>query len=315
MTAVAQASAGASSATAGRRPPSRKRREAVAAMLFLAPDLIGLTVFLGIPMVACLVLGFFQVDGFGGYKWIGLGNYERMFADPLFLHSLRTTLLYLVTLIPGLFVVSLALALLVRQRFPLVGLVRSMLFAPNVVSLVVVALVWKFMLSDQIGVIDRVLGFFGVTPPSWLGTPHWALASVLVVTIWFAMGYYMLIFLAGLQDIPREYYEVAKLDGAGPWQTFRHITWPLLKPTSFFILLTSTVSMMTGGLDLLYVLTNGGPANSTTLIIYYIYQQAFVYGEFGYASAIGAFLVVILLIWSAALFALTRGGRFGHGDK
>jgi multiple sugar transport system permease protein len=314
MTAVAQARAGTSREAGSRRPMSRRRREGLAAALFLAPDVIGLVVFLGIPMVACIVLSFFQVDGFGGYTYIGLGNYRRMFADPLFLHSLTTTLVYLLIVIPGLFIVSLALALLIRQRFPLVGLFRSMLFAPNVVSLVVVALVWKFMLTDQVGLISKIFSFFGLTAPSFLGSPHWALGSVLVATIWFAMGYYMLIFLAGLQDIPREYYEVAKLDGAGPWATFRHITWPLLKPTSFFILLTSTVSMMTGGLDLLYVLTSGGPANSTTLVIYYIYQQAFIYGEFGYASAIGAFIVVILLAWSGLLFALTRGGRFSHGD-
>ncbi|MGA8117962.1 MAG: sugar ABC transporter permease [Actinocatenispora sp.] len=293
---------------------SRRGRERLAAWLFLAPDLLGLTIFVGIPMVACLVLGFFQVDGFGGYRFIGLGNYQRMFADPLFRSSLGTTLLYLVVLIPGLFVVSLLLALLIRERFPAVGLFRSALFAPNVVSLIIVGLVWKFMLTDTTGLMSRLFGFFGVNPPSWLGDPHFALWSVLAVTIWFAMGYYMLIFLAGLQDIPREYYEVARIDGAGPWDTFRNITWPLLKPTSFFILLTSTVSMMTGGIDLLYVMTQGGPANSTSLIIYYIYQQAFVYGDYGYASAIGAFIVVILLIWSAGLFALTRGGRFSHVD-
>lgn len=293
---------------------SRRRRESLAAALFLAPDVIGLTLFLGIPMLVCLVLGFFQADGFGDYQFIGFGNYARMFADPLFLQSLETTLIYLVVLVPGLFVVSLALALLIRRRFPLVGLFRSALFTPNVVSLVVIALVWKFMLTDQTGLIARILGFFGITAPSWLGDPHLALGSVLVVTIWFSMGYYMLIFLAGLQDIPREYYEVALLDGAGPWQTFRNVTWPLLKPTSFFILLTSTVAAMTGGLDLIYIMTQGGPANSTSLVIYYIYEQAFVYGDYGYASAIGAFVVVILLAWSSLLFALTRGGRFSHGE-
>jgi multiple sugar transport system permease protein len=294
-TATAEARTDLTPAETARRPMSRRRRERIAAALFLAPDVIGLTLFLGLPMLFCLVLGFFQADEFGDYRFLGLGNYRRMFADPLFLKSLETTLIYLVILVPGLFVVSLLLALLIRRRFPLVGLFRSALFAPNVVSLVVIA-------------------FFGGTAPSWLGDPKIALGSVLVVTIWFSMGYYMLIFLAGLQDIPREYYEVALLDGAGPWQTFRNVTWPLLKPISFFILLTSTVSMMTGGLDLLYVLTSGGPANSTTLVIYYIYQQAFVYGEYGYASAIGAFVVLILLAWSAGLFALTRGGRFSHGD-
>lgn len=313
-TATAEARADLAPAKSSSRPMSRKRRERIAAALFLAPDVIGLTLFLGLPMVFCLVLGFFQADEFGDYRFLGLGNYRRMFADPLFLKSLETTLIYLVILVPGLFVVSLLLALLIRRRFPLVGLFRSALFAPNVVSLVVIALVWKFMLTDQTGLIAKIWSFFGGTAPSWLGDPKIALGSVLVVTIWFSMGYYMLIFLAGLQDIPREYYEVALLDGAGPWQTFRNVTWPLLKPTSFFILLTSTVSMMTGGLDLLYVLTSGGPANSTTLVIYYIYQQAFVYGEYGYASAIGAFVVLILLAWSAGLFALTRGGRFSHGD-
>jgi multiple sugar transport system permease protein len=289
---------------------SRRGRERLAAGLFLAPDVLGLALFVGLPMVVCIVLGFFQVDGFGGYTFIGLDNYRRMFADPLFLGSLKTTLLYLVVLIPGLFVVSLALALLIRQKFPLVGLFRGAFFAPNVISLVVIGLIWKFMLTDQTGFVVRVLGFFGISSPSWLGSPHLALWMVVAVTIWFAMGYYMLIFLAGLQDIPREYYEVATIDGAGVWQQFRHITWPLLKPTSFFILLTSTVSMLTGGIDLIYVMTSGGPANSTSLIIYYIYEQAFVYGEYGYASAIGAFIVAILLVWSVGLFALTRGGRF-----
>jgi multiple sugar transport system permease protein len=293
---------------------SRRSRERLAAVLFLAPDVIGLTIFVVLPMIFCVVLGFFQADGFGDYTFIGLGNYRRMFADPIFISSLETTLLYLVVVVPGLFVVSLLLALLIRQRFPLVGLFRSALFAPNVVSLVVIALIWKFMLTDQIGFVDRVLGSMGIGAPSWLGDPDVALWAVIGVTIWFSMGYYMLIFLSGLQDIPREYYEVARIDGASAWQTFWNVTWPLLKPTSFFILLTSTVAMMTGGLDLLYVMTSGGPANSTTLIIYYIYQQAFVYGEYGYASAIGAFIVAILLIWSSILFAITKGGRFSNVD-
>lgn len=293
---------------------SRRSRERLAAVLFLAPDVIGLTIFVVLPMIFCVVLGFFQADGFGDYTFIGLGNYRRMFADPIFISSLETTLLYLVVVVPGLFIVSLLLALLIRQRFPLVGLFRSALFAPNVVSLVVIALIWKFMLTDQIGFVDRVLGSMGISAPSWLGDPDVALWAVIGVTIWFSMGYYMLIFLSGLQDIPREYYEVARIDGASAWQTFWNVTWPLLKPTSFFILLTSTVAMMTGGLDLLYVMTSGGPANSTTLIIYYIYQQAFVYGEYGYASAIGAFIVAILLIWSSILFAITKGGRFSNVD-
>lgn len=291
-----------------------EKRERRAAYLFLAPNVIGLTVFVAVPMLLSIILAFFSVDGFGGYTFVGTANFERMIDDPQFIDSLGRTLIYLLVLVPGLFLSGLGLALLVRSQFPLVGLFRTALFAPNVVSLVVVALIWNFLLTDDVGFIAKLLARFGITAPSWLGDPSYALVTVMLITIWFSMGYYMLIFLAGLQDIPREYYEVASIDGAGPWQTFRAVTWPMLKPTSFFILLTSTIAVMTGGLELLVILTSGGPANSTTLIVYYVYQQAFVYGEFGYASAIGSIMVLILLAWSALLFALTRGGRFTHAD-
>ncbi len=297
-----------------RRPTYRERRERRAAYLFLAPNIIGLSIFVVLPMVLSVVLAFFSVDGFGGYTFVGFANFERMFDDPTLLSTLGRTLLYLVALVPGLFLSGLGLALLVRSQFPMVGLFRTALFAPNVISLVVIALIWQFLLTDDVGFIAQMFEKFGLSAPSWLGDPSVALITVMLITIWFSMGYYMLIFLAGLQDIPREYYEVASIDGAGPWQTFRAVTWPMLKPTSFFILLTSTIAVMTGGVELLVILTSGGPANSTTLVIYYVYQQAFVYGEFGYAAAISSIMVLIMLAWSAMLFALTRGGRFTHAD-
>ena len=293
---------------------SRKHREWIAAALFLAPDTIGLLVFVGIPMVLSVVLGFFQVSGFGSYRWIGLGNYRRMMADPLFWDSMRITGLYVVILVPVLFCVSLGLGLLVKQKLPWIGVFRTALFMPYVISLVVVGLLWKFLLDDQVGAVNRAMRAAGLGAHSWLGDPKLALGSVIAVTVWVMMGYYMIIFLAGLQEIPQEYYEAARLDGAGPWRTFRSITWPLLRPTSFFVLLMSTVAALTGGLDLIFVLTGGGPANGTALAIFYIYQQAFVFGEFGYASAMGSFLVLIMVIVSAVIFMLTRGGRFDDGD-
>jgi len=145
-----------------------------------------------------------------------------------------------------------------------------------------------------------------------LGDPNLALGAVLVVTTWFLMGYYMIIFLSGLQDIPREYYEAARIDGANSWKMFTQITLPLLRPTSFFVLLVSTVSAVSGSqaFDLIYVMTNGGPANSTSLVVFYIYQQAFKFNNYGYAAAMASVLVVILLAITLVLFALTRGGRF-----
>jgi multiple sugar transport system permease protein len=308
----------ADTAAGRRRTPARRsrlsqtKREWVAAYLFLAPDLIGLLLFVGIPMVLSLSLGFFDVSGFGTYTFAGLTNYRQMFADPLFLGSLRVTAQYVVVLVPGLYITGLGLALLVKQPVPLLGLFRAMLFLPNVISLVVVALIWKFLLVDRIGVVNVLLSKIGLGGRSWLGDPDLTLWALLGVTIWFLMGFYMLIFLAGLQEIPREYYDAARIDGAGAWRSFWDITLPLLKPTSFFVLLVSLVAAVAGpqGFDLVYVMTSGGPARSTNLTTYYIFDQAFRYSNFGYAAAMASFLVLVLLGLSGILFALTRGGRF-----
>ena len=293
---------------------SIKHREWIAGYLFILPDALGLLVFVGGPMLLSLSLGFFEVDGFGGYAFVGLANYRRMFVDPLFLQSLRVTLAYVALLVPALYIVGLGLALLVQRTSRLNGLYRSLLFLPQTVSLVVVALVWQFMLVDKIGLISRVASTLGLGGLSFLGDPTIALFAIVFISVWFLMGFYMLIFLGGLQDIPKEYYEAAKIDGAGPVKSFLHITLPLLKPTSFFVLLVSTVAAVCGSqtFDLIYVMTKGGPANSTSLAIYYIYQQAFLFNEFGYAAALASFLVLILLGLTLILFLLTGGGRFAH---
>lgn len=297
-----------------RRGMSRRHREWLAAGLFLAPDAIGLLVFVGIPMVLSVVLSLYQVSGFGSYEFVGLGNYRRMLDDPLFWDSLRTTGLYVLVTVPTLFAVSLGLGLLMKQKLPGVGLFRTLFFLPYVISLVVVALLWKFMFDDQVGVVNKSLHALGFDGASWLGDPAIALYSVIAVFVWVMMGYYMLIFLAGLQEIPQEYYEAARIDGAGPWTRFRMITWPLLRPTSFFVLVMSTVAAVTGGFELIFVLTEGGPANSTSLAVYYIYQQAFVFGEYGYAAAMGTVLVLLMVGCAAMIFKATRGGRFDDGE-
>ncbi len=263
-------------------------------------------------MIMSLGMGFFDVSGFGGYRFVGLENYQRMFTDEQFLSSVGVTAVYLVGFVAGVFVMSLVLALLVKQKMPLVGLFRSMFFLPHVVSLVVVGLVWQFMLVDGIGVVNRLLRTLGLSSVSWLGNPRYALWTVIAISIWFFMGYYMIIFLSGLQDIPQEYYDAAKLDGANALESFRYITWPLLRPTSFFVLLVTTVTGVAGlqAFDLIYVMTAGGPADSTSLGIFYIYEQAFQYNDYGYAAAMSSFLVLILLVATALMLAVTRGGRF-----
>jgi multiple sugar transport system permease protein len=298
----------------GRSGPRLKRsqREALAAYLFILPDALGLGIFVALPMLFSLSLGFFSVNGFGVFRFVGLANFQRMLIDPLFRKSLWVTFVYVLILVPALYVTGLGLALLVNRRMPFVGVFRSMFFVPNVVSLVVVALIWQVMLVDKVGFVNRLFQWLGLSGYSWLGDPNITLYSILFVTVWFLMGYYMIIFLSGVQEIPREYYDAARIDGAGPWATFTRITLPLLRPTSFFVLLVSLVTAVAGSqtFDLIYVMTRGGPANSTSLVIFYIYQQAFQFNNYGYAAAMASFLVLILLIVTIILFAVTKGGRF-----
>jgi len=294
---------------------SAKHREWLAGYLFVLPDAIGLLLFVGAPMMLALSLGFFDVSGFGGYRLVGLANYRRLLHDSLFLHSLRVTMTYVALLVPALYVSGLGLALLVQRRSPTSGLFRCLFFMPQMVSLVVVALVWQVLLVDKIGLINRLTGALGIGRVSWLGDPSWALFAIVGISVWFLMGFYMIIFLGGLQDIPKEYYEAAKIDGAGPIASFFRITLPLLQPTSFFVVLVSTVTAVCGyqTFDLVYVMTKGGPANSTALAIFYIYQQAFEFNEYGYAAAMASSLVLVLVVMTVLLFLLTRGGRFSHG--
>lgn len=299
----------------GRSALKRRRRVTVAGYLFVAPDLLGLLCFVAVPMGLALGVSLYSVDGFGNYTYVGLDNFRRMAHDDTLWQSARVTLEYVVAFVPLSFVAGLALALLVRDRFPGVGTVRTLFFLPNALSLVVIGLLWQFMLVDKRGAVPHLLEPVGLGGISWLGDPKYALATYVVISVWYTMGYQMLLFLAGLKDIDGEYLEAAVIDGAGPWQRFRHVIWPLLRPTSFFVLITSLVGAVTGlqAFDLVYVLTKGGPDNHTSTVVFYIYQQAFQFGSYGYASAITVLLIGFLVLVTGALFATTRGGRF-HAD-
>ncbi|QUH00881.1 sugar ABC transporter permease [Saccharopolyspora erythraea] len=294
------------------RRTGRRRDDSAAAFAFLAPDGVGLLLFVAVPTALALVVGLFDVDGFGNVSWAGLDNFRLMAGDGLLWRSFGITATYAVLFVPLTFFAALGLALLVKDRFPGVGAVRAALFLPNACSLVVIGLMWQFMLTDKTGVVSRMFAAVGLDGISWLGDPGLALFTLVLISVWFLMGYQMLIFLGGLQDIPREYYDAATVDGAGAWQRFRHVTWPMLRPTSFFVLVTATINAVTGlqAFDLVFVTTSGGPANSTSTIVFYAYQQAFQFGRFGYAAAICALLVLVLGAVTAGLFALTRGGRF-----
>lgn len=291
---------------------SRRRREALAAYLFLAPDVIGLIIFVLLPMCLAFAVALYEVDGFGNYTYVGFDNYARMADDTKLFKSLQVTGTYVAVFVPLAFVVSLGIALLVRRQYRGVGLVRAAFFLPNVISLVVAGLLWQFLLVDKRGAVANVLEVVGFGGHSLLGEPSLALGTYIAISVWLLMGYQMIVFLAGLKDIPADLEDAATVDGAGAWLRFRHVTWPMLRPTSFFVLVTSTVAAVTGiqAFDLVYVLTEGGPANATSTVVYYIYEQAFTLNHLGYAAAITTLTVGILVVGTGAMFALTRGGRF-----
>lgn len=311
-TTTTRARADISSSPAAATPRSRRRREAVAAYLFLAPDLLGLVVFILLPMVLAFCVAFYAVDGFGNYTFVGLDNYRLMGSDTKLWKALGVTGTYTLAFVPLTFVASLVLALLVREQFRGVGWVRAAFFLPHVVSLVVVGLIWQFLLVDKRGAMAVLLRPFGLGDVSFLGSPSLALSTYVVISAWFFMGYFMLVFLAGLKDIPRELEDAARVDGAGAWQRFRNVTWPLLRPTSFFVLVNATIGAVTGlqAFDLVFVLTKGGPADATTTIVVYIYEQAFMFNNLGYAAAMTTLAVGLLTVMTALMFGLTRGGRF-----
>ena len=294
----------------------RRRREAIAGYLFVAPDALGLLLFVALPMLLALGVALYNVDGFGNYTYAGLTNFRQMGSDPALWQSVKVTLIYVVAFVPLTFAVGLGLALLVKDNFPGVGGVRTLFFLPNALSLVVIGVLWQFMLVDKQGVLTHAARPFGLGSISWLGDPRFALPTYVVISVWYTMGYQMLLFLGGLKDVDPALLEASMLDGASPLQRFRHVIWPLLRPTSFFVVITSLVGATTGlqAFDLVYVLTGGGPDNQTSTVVFYIYQQAFKFGHYGYAAAITAMIVAFLVVVTGLMFGLTRGGRFHEVD-
>ena len=271
----------------------------------LLPAVIGLAVFVVAPIIGAFYISATDWSGIGDRQFVGLDNYEELLRDGTFRHSLKVTFVYTVWFVPLLYVLSLGLALLVNQRLAFTGVFRSLYFLPFMFSLVVTSVVWTFMFDQRAGIFNVVLGKFGIESQSWLGNAKLAPWALIIVTLWQALGYSMIIFLAGLQDIPRDYYEAATIDGAGALRRFRTITLPLLKPTSVFVLVISIIGAIQL-FDPIYVMTQGGPFNATQTAVYYMYQNAFQYFRFGYASALAVVLFVILLTTSLTTLRLFR---------
>jgi multiple sugar transport system permease protein len=267
---------------------------------FVAPALALIVIFFLGPVLAAVGLSFTDFDLYAladpsAARWVGLRNYVRVLHEPLFWTALKNTLYFAVVGGPLTVAASLGAALLVNARaLRWKSPARIVFFAPFVTTLVAVAIVWRYLYHPQYGLLNWLLGHVGIHPIDWLGDPHWAMPAVILMATWKNFGYNMLIFIAGLQSIPRELYEAAALDGATPVQRFRHVTLPMLAPTMFFVVIVT----MIGYLQLFtepYVMTAGGPLRATTSLVLYMYEEGFRWWRLGVAAAI-SFLLFLLIV-------------------
>ncbi len=279
-------------------------RNRLTAYSFLLPNLIGFIVFTLLPVFAALGLSFVRWDSYSPLKYVGLRNFEMMFSDSSFKIAFWNTLYFTGLTVPLTVLVALLLALVLNKAFRGVKFIRSIHFFPHVASTIAVAVVWQFLYNPDMGPINHFLRAVGVaSPPRWTSSVTWAMPAVIIMTVWKSAGYYMMMFLAGLQGIPGHLYEVATIDGATSWQKFRYVTLPLLTPTMFFVV-TMNLIYSFKVFDQIHIMTQGGPGRATSVLVYYIYVQAFVNQNFGYASAMATTFFLIILGFTIVQFRL-----------
>jgi len=263
--------------------------------LMVLPYILHLAVFLGYPLAFAFVLVFHRWNIYSPMKWVGLGNIKLLLTDPLIWRALVNTLYFLLIHIPLQLVIALGLAQLLNQKIRGRAFFRASYFMPVVVSGVVVTILWQQLYATETGLINLLLQRFGLSGIGWLTDRRYAMPAIAIMATWKNVGLYVVLFLVGLQAIPAELYEAAELDGASAWQKFRLITVPMINPTIMLVLVLSTI----GGFSLFiepYVMTGGGPVNSTLSGILYLYKQAFFFGKMGYATTIGFFWAMIIFI-------------------
>ena len=279
------------------RAANRQKYTALAVLLL--PSLLGMFTFLMLPIASSFVLSFSSWDLIGAINWVGFDNYAKALSDPAVLGALKNTLTFIVGYLPSVVIIALALALLLNRKLKGRTFFRAVYFVPVVTSWVAVSLIWKWLLNPQYGLVNFALSLIGIKGPGWLFDPAWAMTGIVITTVWKDIGFVTVIYLAGLQDIPEHLYEAASLDGATPWQRFWGITFPMLMPTTFFVTTISLISSFQV-FDQVYVMTGGGPAGATSVMVEQIYKNAFSYFQMGYASTISWILFALIFAVTVA---------------
>ncbi|WP_099469084.1 carbohydrate ABC transporter permease [Konateibacter massiliensis] len=283
---------------------SKQMRKNLVAYSFILPNFLGFAVFTLGPVIFAFILAFLDWDGNNPMQFVGFDNFIKLFTDSRFKAALINTIAYVIGTVPLTLISALALAVVLNQKVKGRNFFRTVSFFPYVASLVAVAAVWNMIFNPASGPINMMLNKLGVAAgnlPGWAADKHWAMITVILFSVWKSMGYYMVIYLAGLQGISGELYEAAGLDGANNWQKFKNITWPMLSPTTFFVVIMLTINSFKV-YDQIYMITQGGPGTSTLVLVYHIYNVAFKNWDLGYASAISMVLFLLVLIVTVIQF-------------
>jgi multiple sugar transport system permease protein len=274
--------------------------------VYLTPTLTGLLLFSAGAVVASFFMSFTRWEIISPPQWIGITNYRTMFESDLFWQVFGNTFYYTILSVPLSLALSLGLALLVHERVKGITFFRTTYFLPVVSSTVAVAIVWSWLYHPEVGLINLCLKkILRVDGPQWLADTAWAMPAMVFMSVWKGLGYNMVIFLAGLQNISEDYYEAARIDGAPAWRRFLNITLPMLSPTTFFVLVINLIGSFQV-FEQTYILTKGGPANATLTLSYYIFQNAFQFFKMGYAAAMAYVLFAVILVVTLAQFRLQR---------
>lgn len=284
---------------------SFKKREARAALLFLVIPLFFFSLFKIYPMLSNFYLSFTRYNMVSQPQWVGLSNYLEALQDRVFWAAVRNTVVYGLSVVLVIMALSLLVAIALNKILPGVIIFRSCFYAPSVISIVVVSMIWMWLYQPQAGLINYVLEKIGFEPQFWLDNPHLALSSVIIVTIWQQLGYNMIIFLAGLQGIPDLLYEAATIDGAGRWSKFWYVTIPSLKPIFLFVIVTTFIFVFRN-FPIIFIMTEGGPFNTTNTLVYEVYRNSFNYSRGGYGAVFAVVLLSICLVFSLINLRLLR---------